>query len=352
MLPACIAAEMLTEQNELMQTYTSDKRYNYVCWLTSHNSYAYNEKSFENKFINENQSLNIRKQLEYGVRGFMIDLYYEKDNPANSIILAHSMKEKGNSFVTIRHYKQKISSPFLETVKKWLDDNPQDIITFHLESYIRDYNKIIEELKTVGLYDYLFDLYEYNNQGLAEHFKSLDSKELAWPTLGEMRQHNKQLVVFSDKIEDSGYGIMYVSNTMETQYDLDGFPSCEKRYDGRVEEAPIFIFNHFCKYRSMPASGIICNYKKRNKYDNILLRVAKCWLQECKSPNFVAVDMVGHKKGNEKQIVLDINNYNEKCYKGMRDINLDQEEIIIENGFNSMSESTPAPNKRPYRDEL
>lgn len=90
-------------------------------------------------------------------------------------------------------------------------------------------------IAVAGLDKYLFDLCEYNG-GKAQKGKdqcrctdrtNKKLSELRWPTLGEMRAQKKRLVIFSDKIEDTGYGIMYVSSTMETKYDISDYPNCE-----------------------------------------------------------------------------------------------------------------------------
>lgn len=106
---------------KLIQTYTDDVLYNEVCWLTSHNSYAYKDPNSSVNFL-PNQVYPIEEQLRRGVRSFMIDLHYDDEH---NIILAH----EGILF------KQPFL-PFLKTIKKWLDEHRKDIITVHLESYI------------------------------------------------------------------------------------------------------------------------------------------------------------------------------------------------------------------------
>ena len=313
---APVFADIPTEEDLLSQTYTDNKYYNQVCWLTSHNSFAYVDKSFLAMRLHPNQKRNIQEQLLYGVKSFMVDLHYEDSNLNKSIILAHK-----NDFTGGKNYRQKFSFPFLQTINKWLEDYPQDIITIHLESYVRNYEKIIGELDAINaesengtsepkLTSYLFDLCEYNG-GMAKKGKSkcdcssgkqLEKKQLRWPTLGEMRQKNKRLVI-------AGYGIMHVSNTMETQYDIRGYPDCEMRSEreGRSLKVPIFIMNHFYGWEAIP--GIGCFYEAANEFNEIAKRVGVCALQEGQWPNFIAVDNVGSKSGEERQIVLAINEH-------------------------------------------
>lgn len=315
----------------LLRQYTNDRHYNCICWLTSHNSFAYRKDetgSIKNThYLRPNQVKNIKEQLEFGVRGFMIDLYpnINKERPNTSIILSHRRTE-----MSWDNYDQEFSYPFLQTIKEWLNDpkNIDDIITIHLESYVRSYRKIVDELDAVEAKDknktnepklksYLFDLCEYNGgksqEGKAECFWPNGEKTIKWPTLGEMRQKNKRLVIFSDKAEDAGYGIMHVSRTMETQYDISNFSVCEKRLDGRVETAPVFVLNQLYSWAIVPGLGYFKYHPAYiNTYEELVRRTGTCFLQEGQWPNFIAVDNVSGKGGKERELVLAINKNNKE----------------------------------------
>lgn len=64
--------------------YQNERYYNDVCWLTSHNSFAYKNTSFKHQLF-PNQIRSIKKQLLLGVRSFMIDLHYDN----NEVVIAH-----------------------------------------------------------------------------------------------------------------------------------------------------------------------------------------------------------------------------------------------------------------------
>lgn len=308
-----------SEAELLVHSYTNDRYYNQVCWLTSHNSFAY-KSDFLNQFLFPNQQKNIRNQLLYGVRSFMIDLYYENDDPNASIILAHN-----NDLTGGKNYVQKFSSPFLSTIKEWVNDpkHQDDIITIHLESYIRDYDKIKDEIDNAELGEYLFDLCEYNG-GKTQKGKArclllddaeLDLNELGWPTIGEMRERKKTIVIFSDKTEDVGKGIIHISSTMETKYDLREYPYCEMRLEGRSLQAPIFIMNHFYGMQAIPYGiGRYYRWKDANEFYKIVTRAGECALQSGQWPNFIAFDNIGYQNNDERKIVIEINNFNRNCY--------------------------------------
>ena len=335
-LPALADVQNPKELELLMQTYTDNKYYNCVCWLTSHNSYAHrrdNTGLIKNiYYINPNQILDIKEQLEFGVRGFMIDLYYELDknqDKTNRINMAHATNEHSSL-----HFYEQPLAPFLKTIKEWLDSHPNDIITLHLESYIRNYGLLVKNLKDAGLYELLFNF----------------DSEAKWPTLGWMRKNNKRLVIFSDKFEDAGYGIMYVSDTMETEYDIGEFPNCEKRSEGRAKKSPIFIVNHFYKFSIIPgATKTIATVRSirsiidktvdltlinQNQYQNLVRRAGICFFQEGQWPNFMAVDFIGAINGGERKITLDINSNNCCCLEANEDNSKIVKEHISQDYYN------------------
>ena len=132
-----------------------------------------------------------------------------------------------------------------------------------------------------------------------------------------MRRNDKRVVVLSDKTEDAGYGIMHVSTTMETEYDISSFPNCEKRTDGRAEKATLFVMNHFYGWQAVPGMGKYLDSKVPNRFNATAKRVGICVLQEGRWPNFLAVDNVGFLDGGERKVVLIINEINkEHCCIG------------------------------------
>lgn len=279
--------------------YSDNIKYNEVCWLTAHNAFAYANPSFSNWFLlPPNQILNINQQLEFGVKSFMIDLYYQLDqnnNRTSQINIAHSSGDNPNN---TRFFEQPLA-PFLTTIKDWLDSHHQDIITLHLESYIRDYKLIKQHLDAAGLTPYLFD--PGNNS--------------EWPTLKEMRDNNTRLVIFSDNSQDIGPGILYTNRYLETQYDLEKYHKCEMRRDNRANpdnsiahnksNGVLLVMNNFYPL-SIPVMGL--TYSEANsaitghisllrysqdEYEKMMTRICLCHKKFDQFPNFIAVDHVG-----------------------------------------------------------
>lgn len=50
-----------SEARLLDQSYIDGAHYNQICWLTSHNSFAYKDDSFSSPFLHPNQKKSIKK---------------------------------------------------------------------------------------------------------------------------------------------------------------------------------------------------------------------------------------------------------------------------------------------------
>ena len=94
-----------------------DKRFDEVAYLTTHNAF----NSRQDSFIFPNHNTNIEAQLNSGVRALMIDVYEDNDI---------SVVYHGYSFLG-----SKPLSAYLNTIKYFLDTNPNEIITIILECY-------------------------------------------------------------------------------------------------------------------------------------------------------------------------------------------------------------------------
>ena len=161
-----------------------EKKYNEVPTIASHNSFTYPDNElgwFLQPAFHQNQILNTIQQLDLGVRTFLIDVETNKDSDA-SITFSHA----GVSF-------KKEWSVFLKEIRDFLFNNPNEIITLHLESSVENYSKIMRDITTAKLNDYIYTVAD----------NSMD-----WDTVGQMIKNNKRLLIFSDANDDCGPGIM------------------------------------------------------------------------------------------------------------------------------------------------
>ncbi len=226
-----------------------NKRYNEVAYLTTHN--AFNSK--QDRFLFPNQKSNIAEQLNNGVRALMIDVY--DDN--GSTVVYHAYKFLGSQPLSV----------YLNDIKYFLDNNPNEILTLILETYTSS-NAIENEINKVGLLKYL-------------HTQDVNS---LWPKLQTMIDSNKRLVILSDKNDgnekQSWYHYMW-NFAVENKY---GEINCE--FNRGSPENSLFIFNHFIT----SLTGNKDNANKVNSFKYLMNHITNCKDLKNKFPNFITVD--------------------------------------------------------------
>jgi len=279
--------------------YPPDRNYTEVCWLTAHNAFS----SKAEGWFYAQQNLSLQDQFNYGVRSFMIDLWWYDPawllNPQALVTLSPGP----SSYVCLCHdngvlsqFQRGFSAPtpvseFFSQVRDWLNANNQAVITLHLEDRLDNgplgpAAAIEGLLRDAGLLDFV---YRPGTQDVQD-----------WPTLGQMRTTGKRLIIFSDKRSD---GMINVASYRETKYDLGEFPNCEMRGEGRNSngQRKLFLLNHFYKV-SLPS---IYDYKGVNSCEEIRRRLESCSQSQRLLPNFIAVDYV--EQGDALQIVQLLN---------------------------------------------
>jgi hypothetical protein len=227
--------------------------YNEVTYPTTHNSTSTEfGKTRVRHFTNQDHG--IKKQLQDGIRAFMIDLYQYKD----TIYTCHKLCLIGGA-------------PFahsLQTIKKFLEENPQEVVTLLLESHV-DGDKVETAFREIGL---LHFVYTYQN---------------SWPTLLEMIQKNRRLVVLTEKKVGGPkwYQPMW-ELASDTSFKVSNSGSFDCDLNRGKKENSLFIMNHFVtKFWNRKANNL-----KANEYDFIISRAQKCHKARGKRPNFIAVD--------------------------------------------------------------
>ena len=226
-----------------------NKRYNEVAYLTTHN--AFNSK--QDRYLFPNQKSNISEQLNNGVRALMIDVY--DDN--GSTVVYHAYKFLGSQPLSV----------YLNDIKYFLDNNPNEILTIILETYTSS-NAIENEINKVGLLKYL-------------HTQDVNS---IWPKLQTMIDSNKRLVILSDKNDanEKQSWYHYVWNfAVENKY---GEINCE--FNRGSPENSLFIFNHFIT----SLTGNKENANKVNSFKYLMNHITNCKDLKNKFPNFITVD--------------------------------------------------------------
>ncbi|HAC79187.1 MAG: hypothetical protein P8K76_03680 [Candidatus Binatia bacterium] len=229
-----------------------DRAYDEVAYATTHNAYS----NATDGFIGPNQEFAVPRQLSDGIRGLMLDAYILD----GEVVQYHALADLG-------------TYPLLSTlteIREFLQANPREVVTIIFESYV-DGDDIADVFAEAGLVEYA-------------HAQSLEDP---WPTLGEMIESGKRLVVFTDL--DGGARDWYLpvwDFAFETPYSFS-VPedlSCEPNR-GNPENS-LFILNHFLTQTlGSPELAEQINF-------NPLLgsRIEECMLRNDRMANFVTVD--------------------------------------------------------------
>lgn len=264
-----------------------DRPANEVAYATSHNSMSITEYGW----VWPMHDGTLTDQMEAGVRALLIDSHYLTKEEDSEGILAQ-LPVPAQQFVQnaianftpprlegafLCHqfcalgYSEMLSG--LSEVRTFLENNPREVIYIVIQDEISptDTEKVVSE---AGLLPYIYDHPEGE----------------AWPTLREMIDNNKRLVIMA---ENAGPPPDWYTNvwdvTEETPYTFitaDQFSCAPNRGD---TGKPFFLLNHWIQ-RGSPNrvdAAIV------NDYDFLLARARQCEAERGKMPNFIAVNFYG-----------------------------------------------------------
>lgn len=242
--------------------------YDRVVTPMTHNAHAVLSEGF----AVANQNFAVARQLEDGIRGFMLDTYYfdpiEHRNTTERLpdmdvvdqaYLCHGGCTIGNARLIDR----------LCSITGFLDAHREEVLSIIFENYLQD-EDTDALLKAAGLGEYL-----YTHPAGAP-----------WPTLGELVQTNKRLVVF---LEHNGGSPAYLhpawtGNIWDTPYTFDKIEDFSCKLNRGKAGDPLFLINHWLtpptpdRAREVNVSAVLG------------ARVDKCTTEAGRPPTFVGVD--------------------------------------------------------------
>ena len=261
----------------------SARRYDQMTWLAQHNAFA----NSDDHWIHVMSTFSIDKQLKGGVRALALDAHSHD----GSVMMCHGDRAPdpctgaaGSNYALPR----KTLGDELSLVKTFLDQNPSQIVTVFLESYIDDAARIRAEIDAAGLTGYVFDPADDPDWKISSQ---------GWPTVDWMVQQNRRFVIFTDssKDEDNQVGAAYVWRyTVENTYDLGNTGQnldCANRSEsGELStKEKMFVMDHF---RSLPN---LVAAQQDNQKDGIMNRFKnKCLPTTKRPPSFLFVDFYHH----------------------------------------------------------
>jgi hypothetical protein len=251
---------------------------------------AHNAMSSESLgWLIPNQSIAIPDQLEYGIRGFLLDTHYGRLQPDGSVrtddegtvtdgvrgtYLCHELCEIGATKL----------APALRQIRKWLRANPNEVILIENEDYISS-NDFVSAMKRSGLLDLVYR-----------------GPRAPWPTLGKMIAKDHRVVMLSDNEsvgDPAWYRPTYEGLLQETPYtfnppsqltDPANWPnSCRPNRGGT--EGSLFLMNHWSP-STPPQHPDLAQSAQVNATDVIVGRATKCAEIRGRYPNLIAADQV------------------------------------------------------------
>lgn len=294
----------------------SGLRYDQACFLTAHNAFANVEDGWHLYMM---QSLNIANQLEYGVRGLMLDVYlHDKQlklchGGCHFIPTFQKGVKAGIAAMIWPDQGYKLLAKELEFILDWLERHPLEVVTVFLESHVD--KKILNQglLSVKGLEDIALQPHEWD----------FEENNGEWPTIGWLRKHNKRLILFHEDKFSPKLGAEVGATTslnqdapnsqepfvfwevwyhvIESQYGvLTKEKACVEREHSLVhadKDRKLYLFNYFGTVASSPAKSRI-----NNSYDNLKSVIEYCQtrnLAQGLTPNFIALDFVDEGEGLE-----------------------------------------------------
>ena len=241
-----------------------DRRFDEVVYPTSHNAMSTNDDGW----LAPNNYDSTPKQLEAGIRSLMLDAWYW----GGDAVLCHGGEIVPGLGCDITG--QRPLDEGLAELATWLDNHPHEVLSIIWETYIDEADMAADSTAS----ELLDHAYVHDGSG-------------AWPTLRELIQMDKRLIIFTDDASASEPWHHYVwSHAVETNFSFtaasqfESVASCAANR-GSVANT-LFILNHFLTNPfASPTLAESVNF-------NPLLRERSlaCEAEMDKLPNFLTVD--------------------------------------------------------------
>jgi hypothetical protein len=244
-----------------------DRRFDQVSYATTHNA----NSNVEDGFSGPNQRYGVTRQLGDGVRGLMLDTHYD----AGQVMLCHALCVLGKRPLV----------DTLQEIRAFLERRPYEVVSIIFESYVSAADTEAA-FAAAGLLPYV-------------HAQPVGTP---WPTLREMIEADRRLVVFTD----SGGGVFpwyhhVWSYAFETHYSFANPEalSCDPNRGSPANE--LFILNHFLtQVFGSPALAEQINH------DPLFIdRARACEAANAALPNFATVDF--YDIGDVFSVVAELN---------------------------------------------
>jgi hypothetical protein len=261
-----------------------DRPYDDVVYAESHNSMSVSDLGW----LGANQDVPMVDQLDAGVRALHIDTRYW-ETPEVTAKFAASLPPQQAAVVLaaaagvnpvrpgvwLCHALCRLGSlkfsTALRQIKGWVRDHPDDVLTLDIENRV-------SAKDTVAV---------FRKSGLLPYLYTPGDPKAPWPTLGEMLDAGKRVVVFAERQggEAPWYGRLF-DYAMETPYTFTKASefSCRRGRGGTGKR--LFVMSHFIT-RAAPSRTDAAVVNTRA---SIVDRARRCAERRGRLPNFISVD--------------------------------------------------------------
>ncbi len=280
----------------------SQRRYDEVSWLITHN--ANNNRTdgpggFFGCLGGGNQNVGIQKQLQDGIRSLAVDIF------------------RVNGELRLKHGSPNTcmmdAKDFNNIIANWLENHPLDVITLHIQSG--------PNLGKAGLDDIFFgrrggyknmSRFIYNHKTFESASKPRGAGSDVYPTIQEMLNKDKQLVIFTETNYNSDLYRYEFGHTAQNPFragQVSELAEANKfRVERGVDHKTILTINHFAG-DAPTYNGDINKSKEANK--GVWVKAVNAWYQFGHRPSIV-VDYYNLSNGNKALAQInDLNRINE-----------------------------------------
>ncbi|MEO1267932.1 MAG: hypothetical protein AAFX99_07520 [Myxococcota bacterium] len=227
------------------------RRYNEVAYATTHNGMS----SHNDGWIAANHCFGITTQLEEGIQALMLDTHYDN----GQVSLCHGPCGFG---------RQPIVEGLAE-IERFLRANPGQVVTIIFEDYTDP-----EDIRTAFAQANLLDLVHTQPEGEP------------WPTLQEMLDAERRLVVFTDTRSNIGWYHYVWDYAWETHFSNQSAADMTCNPNRGNPNHALFILNHFLT--NLVPSPLLADEVNHNPF--FLDRARACERDAEQLPNFITVD--------------------------------------------------------------
>ena len=248
------------------------RTYDQVTFPETHNSFATHEDNIF--YPAANHRTGFSAQWNAGMRAFMLDTHYMTDmeQSASAVRFCHGDSSRGASPCT---YGAVDPWNWLNDLESEMESEERDIVTLLIENHV-EADDLKELFDDVGLSDQM-----YIHQMNAE-----------WPTLIELINMDKRLVVFWEQSSDSSHAYFhdFLTHGWTTDYAEESTSEMDCEPLRGDSNQVVFHMNNWLSVQNGQGLSDPTRSAEANNVDFMVERAIECIEDHGKRPTFIAVD--------------------------------------------------------------